>query len=536
MNITDFTAKLQGVKQRDDHFIAQCPAHEDTHASLGIKERDGKILVHCFTGCTPEAVISAVGLTWQDLFATNGAAPTYNIRDYSGTLRAIHRRRDEGKGKTFSWSQPDGSNGLNGTPVSELPLYGADRVTSWDMDRPVVVAEGEKAALALMAAGLQAVGTVCGAATTPSDDVLAVLTANDVVLWPDADEAGQKHMAAIGIKLRQVAASVRIVRWPDAPAKADAADVNDPATIRRLVELAVELPSAVRTLADFSVDPPPPMLIERLDPTGHTILYGAGGVGKGTYACWLAWRLTQASHRVLILDYEHHPEEWSRRVYGLGGVDEMRLIRYVAPLSVHWQGKRGPLWDSAPEIRQLCADEGITVCIVDSLAIACAGADVSDPGTPALYAAGLELIERPVLSLAHVNRAGDMSYPFGSAFWHNLARMTWSLEADGARAILSPRKANNYLRAGRLSVDVTWVDGLPREVMESPYGDRIADRAWEALGAESLTVREITARINDEAEEGDKQVKDDTVRHALRAASRVNPRFVKTGKAWARVA
>ncbi len=388
MDLQTFLLAFPSAKQTGDHYMAQCSTHEDEHRSLAIKERDGKILVHCFTGCTPEAVISAAGFSWQDLFTADSPG-TYNVRDYTGTLRAIHQRRNEGKGKTFTWAQPDGSSGLNGTSSVDLPLYGADRVEGWDMDKPVVVAEGEKATLALMAAGLQAVGTVCGASSTPSDDVLAILTANDVVLWPDADEAGQKHMAAIALKLRHVAARVRIVRWPDAPAKADAADLNDPAKIRRLVELAVDVPSQVRTLSDFSVDPPPPMLIERLDPTGPTILYGAGGVGKGTYACWLAWRLTKEGHRVLLLDYEHHPEEWSRRVYGLGGIAEMGRISYIAPLSVHWLGKRGPLWDTADEIRRLCGDEGITVCIVDSLAIACAGADVSDPGTPALYAAGL---------------------------------------------------------------------------------------------------------------------------------------------------
>jgi hypothetical protein len=534
MDLQTFLGAFTDTKQSGDHYMARCGAHEDEHRSLAIKERDGKILVHCFTGCTPEAVIQAAGFSWADLFSDNGTA-SYNIRDYSGTLRAIHQRRKEGKGKSFTWSQPDGSSGLNGTPAADLPLYGADRVEGWDIDKPVVVAEGEKAALALMAAGVQAVGTVCGASSTPSEDVLAVLTANDVVLWPDADQAGQKHMAAIALRLRNVAARVRIVRWPDAPAKADAADVNDPAKIRRLVEMAVDVPSAIRSLADFSTDPPPPMLLDRLDPTGHTILYGAGGVGKGTYACWLAWRLTKAGHRVLILDYEHHPEEWSRRVFGLGGSEEMRAIRYVAPLSAHWQGQRGPLWDSAADIRSLCSDEGITVCIIDSLAIACAGADVSDPGTPALYAAGLELIELPVLSLAHVNRAGDMAYPFGSAFWHNLARVTWSLEADGVRSILGPRKSNNYLRSSKLSVEVTWTEGLPRELFEKPYGDTIADRAWEVLGAETMSVRDIVKRIAESSEEGDKAVSDDTVRHALVRASKVNPRFIQAGKDWARV-
>ena len=42
-------------------------------------------------------------------------------------------------------------------------------------------------------------------------------------------------------------------------------------------------------LASIPTDPPPPLLIDRLDPEGHTILYGTGGIGKGALACsWIA--------------------------------------------------------------------------------------------------------------------------------------------------------------------------------------------------------------------------------------------------------
>jgi len=43
--------------------MARCPAHEDRDPSLSISEgREGQPLVHCFAGCTYEAVVAALGL------------------------------------------------------------------------------------------------------------------------------------------------------------------------------------------------------------------------------------------------------------------------------------------------------------------------------------------------------------------------------------------------------------------------------------------------------------------------------------------
>jgi hypothetical protein len=89
----------------------------------------------------------------------------------------------------------------------------------------VVVAEGEPPTDALMARDIPAVGTVTGAASTPSDDVLRVLVGYDVVCWPDADIPGRKHMGRLAARLRALGASVRWVEpWPDATDGQDAAD------------------------------------------------------------------------------------------------------------------------------------------------------------------------------------------------------------------------------------------------------------------------------------------------------------------------
>ena len=48
---------------------ACCPAHDDKHPSLAITETsDGTILLKCWTGCTAQQIVSAMGLELCDLF------------------------------------------------------------------------------------------------------------------------------------------------------------------------------------------------------------------------------------------------------------------------------------------------------------------------------------------------------------------------------------------------------------------------------------------------------------------------------------
>lgn len=48
---------------------ACCPAHDDKHPSLAIREIDGdRVLIHCFSGCNVESVLSSVGLAFSDLY------------------------------------------------------------------------------------------------------------------------------------------------------------------------------------------------------------------------------------------------------------------------------------------------------------------------------------------------------------------------------------------------------------------------------------------------------------------------------------
>jgi hypothetical protein len=83
MAAADILERLEGVRERGNgRWSARCPAHEDRSPSLSIRELDdGTVLLHDFGGCSPLAVVQAVGMEFSALF------PNRSIR------RVDYRRR-----------------------------------------------------------------------------------------------------------------------------------------------------------------------------------------------------------------------------------------------------------------------------------------------------------------------------------------------------------------------------------------------------------------------------------------------------------
>lgn len=53
-----------------DRWLATCPAHgSGKNKALSIAVKGDKLLLHCFAGCSAEAVLAALGLTWRDLYS-----------------------------------------------------------------------------------------------------------------------------------------------------------------------------------------------------------------------------------------------------------------------------------------------------------------------------------------------------------------------------------------------------------------------------------------------------------------------------------
>jgi hypothetical protein len=270
-------------------------------------------------------------------------------------------------------------------------------------------------------------------------------------------------------------------------------------------EVALLSPSI--DIAEVSTDPPPPMLIERLDPEGHTILFGTGGVGKGALACYWIAQLVSAGHGVLIVDYESHPAEWSRRIASLAPeAHASGRIRHMTP--------RDPLRACAETVALEATSHELTVVVVDSAVMAC-GSDPLKPEVAGDYAAAVMRVGLPVLSLAHVTKADDMRYPFGSIFWHNLARTTWGMQADqSGTVVLGHKKHNNYATLGRFAVVSTWLDGRLMEVYERDHKLALRDRIREVLTVAPMTLADVVEALNDD-ETGGVPVKRDSVKRTL---------------------
>lgn len=68
MKTDAFLAQLDKVRGGNGRWMACCPAHDDRTPSLTIAEGDdGRVLLHCFGGCSPGAVVAAVGMKLSDL-------------------------------------------------------------------------------------------------------------------------------------------------------------------------------------------------------------------------------------------------------------------------------------------------------------------------------------------------------------------------------------------------------------------------------------------------------------------------------------
>lgn len=70
MSVHKLLERLDKVRQeRRGQWVACCPAHVDKSPSLAIGEADdGRVLVHCHSGCSALDVITSIGLQWSDLY------------------------------------------------------------------------------------------------------------------------------------------------------------------------------------------------------------------------------------------------------------------------------------------------------------------------------------------------------------------------------------------------------------------------------------------------------------------------------------
>jgi AAA domain/Homeodomain-like domain len=343
---TDTPSLFRALKGRGKphDFMAICPAHRDRNPSLHVTTtKDGATLVHCFAGCTQDAVIDALrnkGL-WSERqprssgpraeARTGQVVASYDYITADGELahqtlrlepKSFRQRRPAPETGLWIWGLTTGEYMRMGPAKDWLPFKEA-RFAEWPTERErrtfdaaslvlyrlpdrlkagsgvtVYLCEGEKDADNLVTLGFVATTNAMGAGKW-KPQYNESLRGADVVLLPHNDATGRDHAENVAIELHGVAKRLRMLdiakHWPECRAGQDISDwLAAGGTADKLKDLVETLPdwqpsgdnkpSAVPlTAAEFlSLELPPRKMIVSpwLPEKGTVMIYSPRGVGK----------------------------------------------------------------------------------------------------------------------------------------------------------------------------------------------------------------------------------------------------------------
>ena len=225
--------------ENENKAMIHCPAHEDKNPSCGVTLEGGKILVHCYAGCSQEAVIS--GLRERGLWPWNNGGkdrdrpPGIPTKWYGATYSCHWTYLNQASRTVGHVTRFDGPYGKNVIPffqqtngkwiaksaLAPRPLYGLDRLAAYP-NKLVLIVEGEKTT----DAAWQLVGKdyVCitwpGGTNAVSKADWTPLQGREVIIWPDADEPGEKAAQTLQGCLKKAGAkSTRIASPPEGVSK-----------------------------------------------------------------------------------------------------------------------------------------------------------------------------------------------------------------------------------------------------------------------------------------------------------------------------
>lgn len=206
--------KLTGVERRGAGWMALCPAHGDKNASLSVKEKDGKILVHCFAGCTLDTVLAALKIDAKKLFsdATQRKRKIVVAYDYFDERGQLLYQKVRYEPKDFRLRQPDGKGGWKWVVESNLrTIYNLSAVLG---ATDILITEGEKDADT--GNSLNFTTTTSGGAGSWRPEFSEYLLEKRVVVIADADEPGRKHARQIVKSLHGKVKSLKLLEIPGA--------------------------------------------------------------------------------------------------------------------------------------------------------------------------------------------------------------------------------------------------------------------------------------------------------------------------------
>ena len=132
--LSSILSRLQRVQQHGHGYRANCPRGHSSRGALSLSEGDdGRVMLHCFAGCSAADVVGVLGLTLADLY------PQGDIRNLSPLERA---RRRELTG-IASWRSALGVLSTEATiiEVAASLIERGEPLTSEDTERVRLAAE-----------------------------------------------------------------------------------------------------------------------------------------------------------------------------------------------------------------------------------------------------------------------------------------------------------------------------------------------------------------------------------------------------------
>jgi energy-coupling factor transporter ATP-binding protein EcfA2 len=481
-------------------------------------------------------VLEAAGILAAGILGGPKEAIRYEIRDPDGNLVAVHVRKDSPGGqKQMWWERANGSPGLGGLHPADL-LFGVERLRE-RAGEPVVVVEGEKAALALQQVGILAVGTVCGAAATPSEKVLRHLLNHPVILWPDADEPGCRHMHRIAETLDRLGhRDVRLVvppegvrdGWDAADAVAEGLDVRALIAAARPVKPARQGPTLLTAaeVLETTDSPEPDWLVHGLIPAGGmALLVGRPKSGKSTLARALAVAIAQGrpflgrevrGGPVLLISLEDRQRDVARhlRALGLRPDDPFMLATELTQLG---------------HLRNWVQEHHLVLVVIDTVGRVLRLRDSSEYAEVIAALGGLLRLARDsgvaVFLVHHAPKGSDsrdaVDAPLGSTAFAGTADVILHLKRgqDGIRTLATTQRVGEDLPESVVVLEDGWPElaGTRREVQAAALEQAILNFLRTHGEATKEEIRDAVA--------GDNRLKDQALVHLL-----VRGRIVLEGK------
>lgn len=201
MTLDEVKNRLEGVRGNK----ALCPAHDDRQQSLSLKEtEDGKVLLHCFRGCSVPDICQAMGIRVSDLSPPQEEI-IYTYTDEHGRPLYDKIRKPN---KEFWYRRYIGESTENGLGDIQKTLYQLHEVVNARPDQIIWITEGEKDAEAIRSAG--GLATTQGGANDWRPEFAEFFRDRYVKVCQDNDPPGRKTACQIMLSLRGVAAEVRL--------------------------------------------------------------------------------------------------------------------------------------------------------------------------------------------------------------------------------------------------------------------------------------------------------------------------------------